>query len=316
MTDLNRQTIEIRQFLLGQVQKKKAEQLEERIFADPDFAEEVEAVEGELIADYRAENLSPEERLLFEQKYLKTAAGLEAVEYESVFHEFIQAKLKKNAPLQEGPPGQAATVTAAAEKEIPPASPEEPKPEGGMPWLRQLFTGRPVFAGLMVAACLLLLAVGLWYTWRLTRPSGGDAVWTERREREAELARLNTNAAVAANIKVGLSVDLKPMQRGGGTITRLPISDLSQSDLIKLRLSLTQSGAEHYRAVFLDDQRNELFAVPNLTAQNTSDGPQIHLLVPATYFKPGDYQISLSASNKNGGYEEINSYALRVVETR
>jgi hypothetical protein len=316
MIDLNRQTIEIRQFLLGLMQEKKAERLEERIFADPDFAGEVEAVESELIVDYRAETLSPEERLLFEQKYLKTAAGLEAVEYESVFHEFIQAKLRENAPLQEEPPGRVATVTATAGKEMPPASPEETKPEGGMSWLKQVFTGRPVFGGLMAAACLLLLAIGFWYTWRLIRPSGDDSMWAERRVREAGLARLNTNVALAANLKDGLSVDLRPMQRGGGTITRLAISDLSQGDLIKLRLSLTQSGAEHYRAVFLDDQRNELFAVANLTAQNTPDGPQIHLLVPATYFKSGDYQISLSASNKNGGYEELNSYALRVVESR
>jgi hypothetical protein len=131
------------------------------------------------------------------------------------------------------------------------------------------------------------------------------------------LARLNADAAVAVNIQESLSVNLNPMKRGAdGTITRLAIGDLNRSELIKLRLGLTQSGAERYRAVFLDDRRNELFAIPDLTAQNTPDGPQVHLLVPASYFKPGDYQIGLSALNKSGAYEEITSYALRVTGTR
>ena len=318
MIELNRQTVEIRQFLLGQIEDEKAEQLEERIFAHSGFAEEVEIVEGELIADYRAENLSPEERTLFEQKYLKTAAGLQAVEYEDAFYEFIQGRLRKNAPLREGPPSQLATATSGAEKDVAPASAEELKPGGWLTWLKYLFNSRTAFAGLTAAACLVLLAVSVWYLapWRQAQPTGDDSAWTERHARDAKLARLNTNAAMVTNIGGGLSVDLKPMKRGGGTITRLAISNLSQGDPVKLRLSLEQSMAEHYRAVFMDDRRNELFAVQNLTAQNTSDGPQLHILVPAEYFKAGDYQISLSVLNKNGVYEELNSYALRVVETR
>jgi hypothetical protein len=312
MVELNQQAKEIRQFLLGQIQEKRAEQIEERAFTDPDFAEEVEIVESELIADYRAENLSPEDHLLFEQKYLKSAAGLRAVEYESAFHEFVQAKLRKDVPLQEGLPGQAATITAAA-------APEEPGSEGWLSHLKYLFARRPAFAGLTVAVGLLLLAAGLWSLslWSQSRLAEDDPAWAERRARETELARLNADGAGAANIQEGLAVNLNPMKRGGdGTITRLATGDLNRHELIELHLDLTQAGDGRYRAVFLDDRRNELFTVPDLAAQNTPDGPQVRLLVPAGYFKPGDYQIGLSALNKNGGYEEITSYALRVTGTR
>lgn len=318
MIELNRRNADIRQFLLGQIREEQAEQIEERIFDDPDFAEEVEIVEGELIADYRAENLSPEDRALFEQKYLKTAAGLQAVEYEEVFREFIRARAGENAPLREGPPGRPATVTPAAEKDAAPAPSLKLQPEGWLPWLKNLFTRRTGFAGLAAAACLVLLAAGFWYLapWRQVRPGGDGPASAQRRAREAELARLNASAAMSTHFREGLSVDLKPMKRGGGTITRVQTGDLKQGDLIELSLSLAQSPAENYRAVVLDQESNELFAVPNLTAQNTADGPQVHLLVPAAYFKPGDYQINLSALNKNGGYEDLNSYALRVVEAR
>lgn len=315
MTDFNRQTLEIRQFLLGQLRKEAAEQLEESIFADPDFAEEVEIAESELIDDYHEGKLSLEERILFEKKYLNSAAGLETVEYESVFREFIQAKLKKREPVREEHTVSAATASAESETNVPPASPEQPKPEGWLLRFKSLFTHHQAFAILVVFAGLLtLLTIGFWYLspWDQSRPPGSNSVGMERRNIEAELARLNT----AGNIKESVAVDLKPMQRGGSVIARLSLSDLNPSSLIKLRLNLTQIGAAYYRAVFLDDRRNELFAAPNLTAQNTPDGPQVHLLVPAKYFRPGDYQISLSLLNNSGSYEEINSYALRVLETR
>lgn len=319
MTDLSLQASEIRQFLLGQLREARAEQLEELIFADPDFGGEVEAVERELIDDYHAGRLAPGDREHFEQTYLKNASGLREVEYEGAFAEFIRAKQKGAEPLRGAEPGRAEPAPLEARASPQSNAPEGLSPRGSQPWLGSLFTAGPAATSLKIAAgLLLLLGIGFWYLSPrlLPRTVRDDSASPERRAWEAELARLNADAAAAAYVETRVTVDLMPVQRGSGHVPRLSTGDLSQNNLIKLRLHLAQSGPTGYRAVFLDDQRHELLAVPNLTGRNTPDGPQIWLLVPSKYFKPGDYQISLRAVNADGSEEEVNGYTLRVVESK
>src|SRR5436853_1928493 len=102
MLDIKKQIVEIRQFLLGQLREEQAEQLEKRIFADRDFAEEIDIAESELITDYHENKLNPEERTLFERKYLTSAANVRVVDYEGIFREFIRGKLKWEDPLHKG----------------------------------------------------------------------------------------------------------------------------------------------------------------------------------------------------------------------
>jgi hypothetical protein len=315
MLDLKKQTVEIRQFLLGQLPEEETQQLENRIFADRDFAEEVDIVESELITDYHENKLNLEERAHFERKYLTSAANVQVVEYEGVFREFIRGKLKGENPLHKGRLGLVAMSSTESEAKVSPAQPEQSKQGIRFSWLRRFFITRPVLANLTaVASLLLLLAVGFWgLSSYLTRPSAGDAAQTERRAIEAELVRLNTAPSASIQITPEVAVDLKPTQRGGGTISRLRIGDFKRSGFILLRLELTQASSAHYRAVFLDDRGNELFAIQDLMAHNTSEGPQVQILVPTKYFRPGDYQISLSVPDKGGADEEVNSYALRIV---
>lgn len=318
MLDIKKQTVEIRQFLLGRLQEEQAEKLENRIFADSDFAEEVEIVESELIIDYHENKLNPEERTLFERKYLTSAANLQVVDYEGVFREFIRGKLKEEDPLHKGRLELVTTSPTESEAKGSPVQTEQPKQGGRFSRLRRLFITRPVFANLTAAASLLLLlGIGFWgVKTYLTRPTGSDSAQIERRAIEAELARLNTAPSASLQVTPGVTVDLKPTQRGGGTIPRLIIGEFNRSSFVKLRLALTQVSTAHYRAVFLDARGDELFAVQALIAQDTSEGPQVHLLMPAKYFRPGDYQISLSVLNKSETYEEVNSYALRVIEAK
>lgn len=308
--------MEIKQFLLGQLGVERSEQLERRIFADRDFAEEVEIVEGELIADYHDKNLSPEEQALFERQYLASAANAEAVNYEGVFREFISGKLREEDPLHKGQPDLAPAAAEGLQANVSPARTERPKRGARFSRLRGFFTARPAFVNVAVAASLLLLlAVVFWtVTTFLPRPGGGDSAQSERRAIEAELASLNGDPAAASRGRPGAAVDLKPAQRGGGAMSRLRLGDSDLDSFITLRLGLLEAGAGRYRAVFLDDKLDELFAVQDLTAHSTPEGPRVRLIVPAKYFRPGDYQISLSVLNRGGAYEEVNSYTLRVIE--
>lgn len=322
MTDSHEQAAEIRQFLLGRLSEERAERLEERIFADPAFAEEVEVAEGELIADHHAGTLDAEDRAAFERAYLKTAANLREVEFERVFGEFVRAKryapaaaLTADTASSESTAAATSseTIAAAASSETTPATVAGPRAtaerESFLSALRAFFRGRRALVGSALAACLLLVA-GVWL---LSPPRPGDSAHVERGEAEAELARLN--AAEAQHGRPLVAVELRPAQRsGGGALPRIVPDRLEQNALLQLRLPLTQKSPAAYRAVFLDDRRRELFAVSGLTPRDTPAGPQVWLLVPARYFKRGDYQIDLRVAG-DGGYE-VNSYGLRVLEDR
>jgi len=312
----------IRQFLLGQLPDEQVEQLEDRIFTEPDFAEEVQIVEGELIADQQAGRLTPQESKLLSARYNATKANQFNLDYEVAFQEFVSSKHDSaKETLEIITPDDSAKETVEIVRpddsmketvEIirPPsrAKPQPPVITHASFWRRFVFHFGPQTAYATVAIALLFLAVAIWF---FASPSRPDLSARNRQAIEAELARLNSAGAAPENILS--TVDLDVAHRSGGAMARIAF-DTTPDKVFEFHLNLTQFGARKYRVLVFDDQRHELFAVPNLSAQNTESGPQIRLLIPVNYLKPGDYQIDLSLANQSGGYDQVNSYAFRVAD--
>jgi hypothetical protein len=61
---------EIRDYLLGRLSPQRQEQVENKIFSDDDFHEEVEIVEEELLDQYARGEITGEEKRFFEQHFL------------------------------------------------------------------------------------------------------------------------------------------------------------------------------------------------------------------------------------------------------
>ena len=309
MRDFSEQSTEIKQFLLGLLETERAEQIEARIFTEADFAEEVQIVESELITNYRKGDLTAEESSIFERRYLTSPASRRIVEYENAFSELLQAERVKKTSLPE-------TLTAQAtqpetEKGTSRSPQKEPERQGWTAWLQALFKTRPRFAYSMSFVILLLLIGTLF--WYLPRE---DAAQAERRAREIELAQLNIESYSALQGREVAAVDLTPTERNAGIMSRITISDARQDGLIKFRLNLRQYDTKRYRAVFLDERRQELFAISNLTAQKMLDDSQIRLFVPARYLKRGDYQIDLNRLMDDGTYQNASTYLFRNTESR
>lgn len=314
MTDFQEQSVEIRQFLLGRLHEKRVEELEELIFREPEFAEEVRIIESELIADYRMGRLNAEELSYFKQKYLTNPAGLRTVQYESALDEFIQTKLEKSEHLSGARLTPATATPSERETNETPLTKEKSKRESWLTRLYSPFTARHALAYSALLASLLLALVLLFLNLRhSSQPIRDDA---ERRAREEELALLNRDETVASRGKEVATVELKSTQRNESSMPRVNIGGAAQDKLIQLRLNLMRSGPVRYRAVFLDDRRNTLFTIPNLTARDTPSGPQVWLFVPAKYLKRGDYQIDLSSLGRDEAYTEEGAYSFRVVDER
>ncbi|MGA9769882.1 MAG: hypothetical protein WBV94_12630 [Blastocatellia bacterium] len=298
---------EIRGFLLGQIDDQSSEMIEDQIFTEPDFAEEVRILESELIEDYVKGNLSPAERQLFTNKYLNTPAGTWKVQFEKVLREFAHEKLMTSAA-----PGVGLDQPSEGEK-----SASHPRP-GYRPDLSErilsFLIGRRVFVYSVIAVCLVLILSLVAYKLISTSGSGaGNLLQAKRRAAEKELSGLNAGTS-PSDVREVFSVNLVPAQRDGGTIMpRLVVTDNNSNDVVKLGLSLLNGKRSMYRAVIFDDRQNELFTISGLTPRDTQDGQQVWILVYTRLLPAGDYQIDLTSLSPNGAYEAEGTYPFRLI---
>lgn len=287
----------IKDFLLGKLSEEDSQEVESRIFAEPEFGEEVEIVETELMNDYANGTMDHETRVLFEQKYERTLANRNELQYQALFNEFIKSK----------PPVEAPAVEASAPAVVEPITvPRES-------WF-PAFIMNPVTIGVTTALFALIVAFVLWSRFG-SGPKGIDPELAEqRRAIEQQLQRVNATTAFRSSYEL-LLLDLRPIERSNGQIARIALRKGETNRLIEFHLNVAQAEKERYRILFLDDKHNELFAMDGLATVATPNGQQIQFFVPSEYLKPADYQIELSLADGKGGRSIVDSYAFRVLET-
>ena len=299
----------IKDFLLGKLSEEDSQEVESRIFAEPEFGEEVEIVEAELMNDYATGKMDHETRVLFEQKYERTLANRNELEYQTLFNEFIRSKPPEVAAseVEPLPPVVAAPLETASTTVVEPViSPRES-------WL-PAFIVNPVTIGVTTALLLLVVAFALWSRFG-PGPKGIDPeLAAQRRAIEQQLQRLNATTAFRSSYEL-LLLDLRPIERGNGQIARIALRKGETNHLVELHLNVDQEIKERYRVLFLDDKHNELFAIDSLSTVTTPNGQQVRFFVPSEYLKPADYQIELSLADGKGVRSVVDSYAFRVVET-
>lgn len=303
MTDPREQKQLHRQFLLGTLPEPQAQALEKRIFLEPDLAEDLRIDEEELIADYHEGVLAGEERRLFEIKYGASETNKRLLQYEATFREFV-ASTSRSQPVEQLSKVETDRILSV---ETQPIEPVRSPVAALSQWFTSLLATRRVLAYSTVGLALVIVTVALWYLL-----STGDSTnnLAQRRAIEAALAALNGPGGIGTT-RFGEGVELKPIERVSGALVRVGAENVNAAGLVQFRLSLNEGGASQYDATFLDEERNELFTVPNIAVQSTSSGPQVWVVVPVRYLNRGDYQIELRVANSGGSAG--NSYPFRVV---
>jgi hypothetical protein len=260
--------------------------------------------------DYAAGTMDKETRLLFEQKYQRTLANRNELEYQTLFHEFIKSKppeIAAAAEVEPIPPVVAPPVKTATSTFVEPVT---PPPESWLP----AFITSPVTIAVSSALFLLIVAFVLWSRFG-PGPQGIDPELAAKRQLiEQQLQRLNATTAFRSSYEL-LLLDLRPIERGNGQIARIALRKGETNHLVEFHLNVDQEIKELYRVLFLDDKHNELFAIDSLSTVTTPKGQQVQFFVPSEYLKPADYQIELSLADGKGGRSVVDSYAFRVVET-
>lgn len=147
------ETIQIKNYLLGNLSAETSATLEERLLTDDAFFELLQAEEDELIDQYLTDELSPTERQQFEQIFLAAPARRERLSFaQTLQQEFAEAPIPDATPARTNP----VTFTPAP-----------------LPWWRTWWNAPWAYA----TAAVLIAVIG-WGVWRNSTATPTVAAFT------------------------------------------------------------------------------------------------------------------------------------------
>ena len=88
----------IREYLLGNLTEEEQQKIEERLMVEDDLFEELEISKGELIEEYRSDELPRKERSWFEQNYLATPEGRQRYAFAAALECVMQPSAQPERP--------------------------------------------------------------------------------------------------------------------------------------------------------------------------------------------------------------------------
>jgi Sec-independent protein translocase protein TatA len=310
---------QIVRFLLGQLAEDKRTGIEDRMFTDDRFYEQVLAIQEELADDYVLENLTPDQRTAFERNFLRSPQRRERVEFATAFTRALES--------------QTSSETSVAF-------------DRRAGWWRSLFGLSNGFQWATVAGALALLIGASWlYVQNRTlsrsievarsenqellnssrdKDAAGEA---QRQKLEHENADLRNQmkatieqkdrelkAAKSASEAIGSSIltqiatfTLSPgLTRGSDEPEKVMISGKTQ--VIQLQLALPKpENYKGYLAEVRTARGNLVFSKSVPAAQQLSFGQAVSLTLPANQIPIGEYEVTLKGA-ADGKLQSVGYY--------
>lgn len=280
MKDIERERLLIRQYLLGELDERDQEQLEQRVITNPDYKEEVLITEEELLEEFVNGTLSVREQESFTRMYSSSPAKRRKVQI-----------------------AQALTRYAANQSPLV-------QPMAQKSWARSLiesFRAKNRFHQLSLAALILVLVAGsLLVYWLISH---------ERNAQYDALLRLNQfgSELLQPNSSV-VSESLPPLAfRGTGEPRNIFIT--KQTKTVQLRLLDPSDGAHSFRAILKRTDGSEVFTLEDLRARQIDQHWMLVLQIPAEMLKREAYQLEIFEKRDDGAVENPSIYLLNVAET-
>lgn len=280
--------VNMRRYLLGDVDEQRREQLEERVLCDRAFAERLSIAQDHLIDDYIFGGLSEAERQSFEKNFVLNEERRNKLRIAQALEVYV---------TKEFPPQRAANYYTQVASDL---------------WRTAVsFIQRHrVWATLAFAMILLAVLLGPGVV-RWLMPRTISPLDAQRARIEHELADLNRDPSRAVN-NATIDLALQPMLlREGGETKRAVIT--SDIHFVRLKLELPQAKYDRYRSVVKTVEGVELFAVSDLKPEADTGVRIILLRIPSDFLPNGDYQIELQGIPGDGQAVPVGHYNFRIV---
>ena len=304
---------QICQYLLGKLGLEEQQRFEEQLMTQESLFDELMVLEDELIDEYLKGTLSPVDRTDFEKHFLATPERRQKIQFAQALRKHVAA-----AALQQSPA---------------PLS----RPSFWQSFLALVRAQSPSFRYGFQAALSAVIVAGLWMggtTWRLStqvaqirsqrsvseeREQLVRQQLEEQRRRSQELEQQLVLAQAQGQKPLEISLSrlvtfvLSPnlVRDSSGTSKRLAIPP--DTDLVELRLELTDHTYQNYRAALQDDEGSEILAFNKLKPERSGPNQVLGLTVPAKSLQRGDYLLKLSGASKTGEFDPLGSYYFRVL---
>jgi hypothetical protein len=311
-------------YLLGELTEEEQARLEERLFADDEFYEHLQALKAELADDYARGELAEGERARFEERFLTSPQGRERAAFAAAM----------TVALPEVRAAAAATPVTASAKTI----------SWWQSW-RAFLQARSLALQFSLAAAVLVLALGgLWLALETRRlhaevaqaraereaaerqQQGLEQQTAQHRARNDELAaqlereqaerkRLQEELAQSpARPSAFLSFVLVPgLVRGTDEPAKLIIPRAAQ----EIRLQLDLNGDDQYRSFRAEARTargNLVWSQDGLMARTTDAGKAVFLNLPASVLTNGEYELTLKGILSQGKLEDVGYYYFAVLK--
>jgi hypothetical protein len=289
---------DIRRALLGFGNPNPDEDLEMRIFSeeisdgtrgDGSFAERFSALVDELIDDYLRGDLSHDERVEFQEGYLRTPDGRQRLLFAAALNDYVDSTEEPAVPFNPEP---------------------EPRETPRSTWLPKV-TSSPVWILAQAAVALLAVAGAAWMLvanlrleGRVGQLASDRAVLEEQITSLREAQRTVSDTVATAWLVPGLL-------RGPGEVERVIIPE--GSDLIRFQLDLGIDDYASYRAALHDASGDEFWAQSKLGSSEIGETVAVTVTLPSHLLPYGDYYFRLSGVTTTGDLELVGRYHFRVL---
>jgi len=309
----------LKRFLLGDLSPSEQSEIEERLFADPQYFSQFRAAEDELIDEYLYGDLEGSERERFEKHFATTPERRESLRVAKALQQYIV----KNP--------SAATEFAD----------EAPAPRPAKRTILDILglSGNTLrFA--MAAVVLLIVAVGVWLVVRTAQNGQGPPLRAESANVQPSPAQIaqgnqnqnNQNTSVQPpqeNRNAGRDVNAKnsrPQQptarysflimplaqvRGEGAVNEVKLA--ADAGLVNLKVPLVDEGSyEHYQVELQTASDKKVKSWNNIKPTGDASGQIISVDIPAISLREQKYHLALSGVTSSGELRGIRTYHFQV----
>jgi len=309
-------------YLLGSLPEEQQMQVEGGFLSDDQRFERLLALENELFYDYAQNKLSPDERELFEKRFLSSEQNRKRAMIASA----LAHKMSESASVE------------TAEQRI-----ADREPQRFWRSLKSYFVAQSAALRVSLAALAIVSLALIWLVIGIVRLRNeynhfraGRAVQADRLRQQAQQDRARADEL---SLKLERETDensilrqelskMRAQSEGQGgrppSVISLVLSPSIVRDqapgmknlylppgarLLKLLLKLKgEVEYKSYQAILLTVEGAEKWSRDKLHAKRTGSGRSIELWLPTKTFSPGDYELRLKGHASDGTLEETGDY--------
>jgi hypothetical protein len=282
----------IRRYLLGNLDDRRRQQLEERVLTSPDFKLQVMIAEDELAEDYVSGRLSSKDQKAFRRRLLLTREQNQRVEVIRALGAYAAPQPSVHVTVA------ANNIRARLAKGVK---------------LPSFLLSRPALI-LLGVTVILAVGVAFWLVRRSSSPPTNPDDLTRGREIEREVSRLNSKPLPPELMAHISSVILTPnlLRDAAGEMPKVETS--SNVSVVQLHLKLPLDGYESYQVALYTSKGIELLHHEGLASQSSGNSKDLIFNMPSSALHSDDYRLNLSGRRNTNSFEEVADYYFRVVQ--